>query len=67
MDTSLILNYLTNLGEYNKREWYHAYKAEFKEANIQFEALVQELILRIGKFDNSILHAEAKDLTVLTF
>ena len=63
MDTSLILNYLTDLSQHNDREWYHAHKAEYKEANIQFEALVQELILRIRNFDNHILHMEAKDLT----
>lgn len=63
MDTRLILNYLTNLNENNNREWYHAHKGEYKEANAQFEALVQELIFQIGKFDSSILHREAKELT----
>lgn len=63
MNTQLILNYLNKLSENNNREWYHAHKEEYKEANAQFEALVQELILRIGKFDSSILPREAKDLT----
>ena len=63
MDTALILNYLTDLSQHNDREWYHSHKAEYKEANIQFEAQVQELILRIRNFDNHILHMEAKDLT----
>ena len=48
MDTQLILSYLKSLSENNNREWYHAHKAEYKEANAQFEALVQELILQIG-------------------
>lgn len=63
MDTQLILNYLKSLSENNNREWYHAHKAEYKEANAQFEALVQELILQIGKFDSNILPRDAKDLT----
>lgn len=63
MDTQLILNYLKSLSENNNREWYHAHKAEYKEANARFEALVQELILQIGKFDSNILPREAKDLT----
>ena len=63
MNTQLILNYLNKLSENNNREWYHAHKEEYKEANAQFEALVQELILRIGKFDSNILPREAKDLT----
>lgn len=63
MDTQLILSYLKSLSENNNREWYHAHKAEYKEANAQFEALVQELVLQIGTFDRSILPGEAKELT----
>lgn len=63
MNTRIILDYLKNLSENNNREWYHAHKAEYKEANARFEALVQELILHIGKFDSSILPREAKELT----
>lgn len=63
MNTRIILDYLKNLSENNNREWYHAHKAEYKEANARFEELVQELILQIGKFDSSILPREAKELT----
>lgn len=63
MDTKMILKYLTNLSEHNNREWYHAHKAENKEANAQFEELIQTLILRIGEFDSSILHNQPKELT----
>ena len=63
MDTQLILSYLKSLSENNNREWYHAHKVEYKEGNAQFEALVEELILQIGKFDRSILPGEAKELT----
>lgn len=63
MNTQLILNYLSDLGRFNDREWYHAHKAEYKEANAEFELLLKELILRIGEFDSSILHNQPKDLT----
>lgn len=63
MDTKLILKYLTDLSENNNREWYHAHKAENKEATAQFEELIQTLILRIGEFDSSILHNQPKELT----
>ena len=49
MDTKLILNYLTALGANNNREWYHAHKAEYKSANMEFEALIGALIERIGE------------------
>lgn len=57
------MKYLTDLSEYNNREWYHAHKAENKEANAQFEELLQTLILRIGEFDSSVLHNQPKELT----
>lgn len=63
MDMKLIVQYLTNLSENNNREWYHAHKAEYKEANSQFEELIQSLILNIGEFDGSVLHNVPKDLT----
>lgn len=63
MNTQLILNYLTDLSNHNEREWYHAHKTEYKEANAEFELLLQELILKLGEFDSSILHNQPKDLT----
>lgn len=63
MDTQIILNYLKELSENNNREWYHAHKTEYKEANAQFEALVETLIFRIGEFDSQILPRAAKELT----
>lgn len=63
MNTQLILKYLTDLSENNNREWHHAHKTENKAANAAFESLVQELIFRIGEFDNSVIHNEPKSLT----
>ena len=37
MNTQLILDYLAGLASHNEREWYHAHKAEYKEANAEFE------------------------------
>ncbi len=63
MNTQLILDYLSSLSMNNNREWYHANKNDYKEANAAFEDLLQTLILEIGKFDDSILHNNPKDLT----
>ena len=63
MNTQLILDYLADLSSHNEREWYHAHKAEYKEASAEFEALLQELILKIGEFDSSVLHNQPRDLT----
>lgn len=58
-----MLDYLSHLAANNNKEWYHTHKAEYQEANAQFLSLIQELILKIGETDNSILHNSPKDLT----
>ena len=64
MNTSLIMDYLSALSINNNRDWYHANKEDYKKANAEFEKLLQALILEIGKFDNSILQNNPKDLTL---
>ena len=63
MDTKKILDYLTELAANNDREWYHAHKKEYKDANEQFEILIQRLIDGIGTFDNSVVGNIPKELT----
>ncbi len=63
MNTKIILNYLSELSLNNYRDWYHAHKKEYKEANEQFEKLIQELIYGIGAFDPSVLNNIPKELT----
>lgn len=63
MNTQFILNYLAELSANNNREWYHEHKQENKDATVQFEQLVQELIYGIGAFDESVLHNNPKELT----
>lgn len=63
MNTQKILFYLCELEKNNTREWYHKNKEQYKEAKEEFEKLLQELILRIGETDNSILHLCPKELT----
>jgi len=63
MNTKIILNYLSELSLNNYRDWYHAHKKEYKEANKQFEKLIQELIYGIGAFDPSVLKNIPKELT----
>lgn len=63
MNAHLILKYLSDLRENNNREWYHAHKNEYKEADAEFEKLLGELISRIGEFDGGVIHNSPKDLT----
>ena len=63
MNTQCIIDYLSALDANNNREWYHANKEDLKTANAEFEGLLQAFILEIGKFDDSIIHNQPKDLT----
>lgn len=58
-----MLSYLSDLENNNNRDWYHEHKKENKEVFADFENLIQQLILEIGKQDASILHNNPKDLT----
>ncbi len=60
---SRILQYLSDLEQNNEREWYHAHKAQYQEANREFEEIIAGLIEEIGKVDSSILFHEPKELT----
>lgn len=63
MNIQFMINYLSALSMNNNREWYHANKDDYQKANVEFEGLLQALMLEIGKFDSTILHNKPKDLT----
>ena len=63
MNDDKILSYLTDLSAHNDREWFRAHKAEYEEANARFEALVGELLRRLGDTDEGLLRREPKELT----
>lgn len=58
-----MLDYLAALRDNNRREWYHEHKTQYRQASAQFEALLQELILKIGTFDSWALALEPRELT----
>ena len=58
-----ILEYLTTLEQNNNREWYHANKELYKEANKSFEALIYHLMLSLREGDKELPLAEPKALT----
>ncbi len=63
MNTQAILHYLSALNENNDREWFHAHKEEYREANAQFEEFLQALVCKLGGIDESIVHNSPKDVT----
>lgn len=58
-----IFDYLSELAANNNREWYHKNKVQYKNANNEFENLLQTLIYEIGKTDSSVIHSVPKNIT----
>jgi len=58
-----MLEYLSALENNNNRDWYNANKEQFKNANSEFEQLIEKLVFSIGQFDNSIIPYSPKELT----
>lgn len=63
MNAVLMMEFLTQLSQNNNPEWFHANKALYTAAKQEFEALVEELLLNIRAFDESIPVVPAKTLT----
>lgn len=63
MNMRLILTYLSDLEKNNNREWYHANKAQYAEANREFEAFLSGLMLELRKTDETVPFLEPKELT----
>lgn len=53
--------FLNDLKKNNNREWFTANKDRFENAKKEFENFIDQLILGIAAFDNSIAHFTAKD------
>lgn len=56
-----IFDFLRELREHNRREWFNEHKDEFLELKTEFEGWVQQLIGRIAEFDEEIRGLAVKD------
>ncbi|MBC8345474.1 MAG: DUF2461 domain-containing protein [Candidatus Marinimicrobia bacterium] len=54
-------DFLADIKKNNQREWYHANKDRFKDANQNFIDFVAMLLFRISEFDPDIIGTEPKD------
>ena len=61
--TDLILAFLKDVAAHNNREWFNSHRDRYEEARTAFEKIVEELILHIGQFDESVRHLQVKDCT----
>ena len=57
----VVLEFLTQLGENNTREWFQAHKGQYDESKKEVESFVNSAIPAIARFDDTVKFAEAKD------
>lgn len=58
-----IMNYLSLLEQNNNQAWFHEHKAQYQEANGQFELLIAELMTELRKTDETIPFVSPRELT----
>ncbi len=58
-----ILGFLEAVAAHNDRAWFAAHRAWYEEARGFFEEMVQQLLLRIAAFDESVAHLAVGDCT----
>lgn len=58
-----IITFLRNLAGNNTREWFNDHKDEYLAAQTRFNTITQQLIERIGQFDDDIRQLTVKDCT----
>lgn len=61
MKAKNILRFLSELKENNNREWFAENKHWYDQVRLEFETISKELIVEISRFDDEIIHVEAKD------
>jgi uncharacterized protein (TIGR02453 family) len=60
MEKNLILPFLKKLSKNNNREWFAEHKNGFVIAKSQMEELVEQLIIRLSNFDQTVGSLDAK-------
>lgn len=58
---SEILAFLQELRENNDREWFAAHKSRYQDLKLGFDGLVEELIAKLGVWDEEVRGLKAKD------
>ena len=58
-----IISFLRDLSQNNNREWFMANKARYTAVAERFNAIVDELIREIARYDTSVTGLTAKDCT----
>lgn len=58
-----ILDFLKDIAIHNNREWFNTNRERYEKARQMFEEMVQQIILRIAGFDETVIHLQVKDCT----
>lgn len=61
MISSSTLQFLKDLKKHNNKEWFDANRDRYNHAKTDFESMVAAMIKKLGGFDTSVAHLQAKD------
>jgi uncharacterized protein (TIGR02453 family) len=61
MISTSTLQFLKDLKKHNNKEWFDANRDRYARAKTDFENMVAAMIQKLGSFDSSIAHLQAKD------
>src|SRR6266487_2081954 len=54
MNLSRLIKFLSGLKAHNRKPWFESHRDEYEELRSEFEDLVQQVILSIGKFEPGV-------------
>jgi uncharacterized protein (TIGR02453 family) len=57
------IQFLCELQQNNNKEWFDVHRARYKELQSEFQVFVGEIIIEIGKYDETIKYLTPKDCT----
>lgn len=57
------LKFLKNLSRNNQKDWFEKNRSQYENAKKEMEAFTGDVINRVGRFDESVAHLQAKECT----
>jgi uncharacterized protein (TIGR02453 family) len=54
MNTRRLVTFLAGLKAHNRKSWFESHRAEYEALRAEFEELVQEIILRVARFEPEV-------------
>lgn len=61
MNPRRLVTFLAGLRAHNRKSWFETHRAEYEALRAEFEDLVQEVILRVARFEPEVAHVTPRE------